>query len=80
MVGYGISAASGLPELWIAGRNHGGLDYSRYGIDQQLLQAPGSERDSVYGAHAADQRIGDRVAELSASGASRNGHLADRKH
>jgi hypothetical protein len=37
-IGYGISAASGLPELWIAGWNNGGLDYGRHGIDQQLLQ------------------------------------------
>ena len=55
-VEYGISAASGLPELWIAGWNDGGLDYGRDGIDQQLLQAAGPERDPVHGAAAADQR------------------------
>jgi hypothetical protein len=38
-VKYGISAASGLPELWLAGRDDGGLDYGRDGINQQLLQA-----------------------------------------
>jgi hypothetical protein len=35
----GISRASGLPELRIAGRDYGGLDHGRHGIDQQLLQA-----------------------------------------
>jgi len=39
-VEYGISAASGLPELWIAGRHDGGLGHGSHGIDQQLLQAP----------------------------------------
>jgi hypothetical protein len=47
---YGISAASGLPELWIAGWNDGGLDNGRHGFDQQLLQAAGPERDPVHGA------------------------------
>jgi hypothetical protein len=31
---YGLSAAGGLPELWIAGRNIGGLDYGSHGFDQ----------------------------------------------
>ena len=48
----GISGASGLHELWIAGRDHGRLDYGGDGLDQQLLQAAGSERDSVHGAAA----------------------------
>jgi hypothetical protein len=33
-VWYGISAASGLPKLWIAGWNDSGLDNGGNGIDQ----------------------------------------------
>ena len=48
----GISVASGLCELWIAGGDDGGLDHGRDGADQQLLPAAGSECDSVHGAAA----------------------------
>src|ERR1039457_2413687 len=75
-VGYGISAASGLPKLWIAGGNDGGLDYGRHGSDQQLLQAAGPERDPVHGAFAADQRGANGAAELSAAGGAGDGHDA----
>jgi hypothetical protein len=67
---YGISAASGLPKLWIAGWNYGGLDNGRYGFDQQLLQAAGPERDPVHGTLAVDRRIANGAVELSAPGAA----------
>ena len=76
----GISRASGLPELRIAGWNHGGLDHGRDGADQQLLQAAGSECDSVHGAPARNGRGADRAAELSAAGAAGAGDNADREH
>ena len=79
-VGYGISSASGLPELWIAGWDDDGLDYGCHGSDQQLLQAAGPERDPVYGAIAADQRLTDGTAELSASGSAGDGLHAHSEH
>jgi hypothetical protein len=75
-VGYGISAASGLPELWIAGRDNDRLDYSCDGIDQQLLQASRPERYPVYGAVSTYQRIANRAVELSAAGSIGNGYNA----
>src|ERR1035441_10425340 len=77
---HGISAASGLPELWIAGRHDGGLDHGRDSIDQQLLQAAGPERDPVHGAAAAGERSADGAVKLFAADAAGNGHNADRQH
>ena len=79
-MGYGISAASGLPELWIAGWNDGGLDNGRDGFDQQLLQAAGPECDSVHGAAAFDERGADGAAELLASGAPGDGDDSAGEH
>ena len=76
-VAYGISAASGLPELWIAGWNDSRLDHGGHRINQQLLQAAGSKCNPVHRTSAADQRIANRVAELSAPGATGDGDNAD---
>jgi hypothetical protein len=77
---YGISAASGLPELWIARWNDGGLDYSRHGIDQQLLQAAGPECHPVHGAASSDERSTDGAAELSSAVATGDGYDAVGEH
>ncbi len=79
-MGYGISAAIGLPELRIATGDHGRLDNSRDSLDQQFLQTAGPKCDSVHGAAATGQRNADCSFELLAINASRNSDDADSEH
>jgi len=74
-VGYGHIWRQQITRIRIAGWNHGGLGHDGYGVDQQLLQATGSECNSVHRTRAAHQWIADGITELSATGSSWCGHF-----
>src|ERR1035437_5765258 len=76
----GISAASGLPELWIAVGNDGRLDYGCHSLDQQLLQEAGPQRYPIHGADTVDKPIANGTAELSPAVADWYGNNSYSEH